>query len=135
MKTPRARCWTRPSSRSTIESSVSMNSKSTEPTTLIDWKEMQRELLPVFQAGVVVDGDIRVNGCPIGDDMHRISGFMYQEDLFVSSLTVKEHLILMEFASWKSAKPPRKNYPQHIRPGSSFGLNLIGSLVYGESDA
>nr|CAD7464430.1 unnamed protein product [Timema tahoe] len=46
-------------------------------------------------AGVVVDGDIRVNGCPVGDDMHRISGFMHQEDLFVSSLTVKEHLILM----------------------------------------
>lgn len=46
-------------------------------------------------AGVIVDGDIRVNGRPIGDYMHRLSGFMYQDDLFVSSLTVQEHLFFM----------------------------------------
>ncbi|XP_033608830.1 protein scarlet-like, partial [Cryptotermes secundus] len=46
-------------------------------------------------AGVIVDGDIRVNGRPIGDYMHRLSGFMYQDDLFVSSLTAQEHLFFM----------------------------------------
>ncbi|PSN52318.1 Protein scarlet [Blattella germanica] len=46
-------------------------------------------------AGVVVDGDIRVNGRPLGEYMHRLSGFMHQEDLFVSSLTVREHLNFM----------------------------------------
>jgi ABC-type multidrug transport system ATPase subunit len=49
----------------------------------------------LFSAGVIVDGDIRVNGRPIGDYMHRLSGFMYQDDLFVSSLTVQEHLFFM----------------------------------------
>jgi ABC-type multidrug transport system ATPase subunit len=49
----------------------------------------------LFSAGVVVDGDIRINGRPLGDYMHRLSGFMHQEDLFVSSLTVNEHLSFM----------------------------------------
>ncbi|KAJ9597850.1 hypothetical protein L9F63_011292, partial [Diploptera punctata] len=46
-------------------------------------------------AGMLVEGDIRINGRPLGDYMHRLSGFMHQEDLFVSSLTVKEHLNFM----------------------------------------
>nr|WOD55112.1 ABCG transpoter Scarlet1 [Hymenopus coronatus] len=45
--------------------------------------------------GVVVEGDIRVNGRCLGDYMQRLSGFMHQEDLFVSSLTVREHLVFM----------------------------------------
>ncbi|XP_063236425.1 protein scarlet isoform X2 [Bacillus rossius redtenbacheri] len=45
--------------------------------------------------GVVVHGDIQVNGQPVGDFMHRLSGFMHQEDLFVGSLTVREHLNFM----------------------------------------
>ena len=49
----------------------------------------------LFSAGVIVDGDIRVNGKPLGDYMHRLSGFMHQEDLCVSSLTVQEHLNFM----------------------------------------
>jgi ABC-type multidrug transport system ATPase subunit len=48
-----------------------------------------------FSGGVIVDGDIWVNGRPIGDDMHRLSGFMHQDDLFVNSLTVQEHLLFM----------------------------------------
>ena len=48
-----------------------------------------------LSAGAVVVGDIRVNGRPLGDYMHRLSGFMHQEDLFVSSLTVREHLDFM----------------------------------------
>jgi ABC-type multidrug transport system ATPase subunit len=49
----------------------------------------------LFSAGVIVYGDIRVNGRPIGGYMHRLSGFMYQDDLFVSSFTVQEHLFFM----------------------------------------
>jgi hypothetical protein len=49
----------------------------------------------LFSAGVVIDGHIRVNGRPLGDYMHRLSGFMHQEDLFVSTLTVQEHLTFM----------------------------------------
>nr|BBC77941.1 ABC transporter Scarlet [Thermobia domestica] len=46
---------------------------------------------------VVVDGDIRVNGIPVGDFMNTISGYVYQEDLFISTMTVREHL---NFMAW-----------------------------------
>ena len=54
--------------------------------------DVQRLLL---LAGAVVVGDIRVNGRALGVYMHRLSGFMHQEDLFVGSLTVREHLDFM----------------------------------------
>jgi len=54
--------------------------------------DVQRLLL---SAGAVVVGDIRVNGRPLGVYMHHLSGFMHQEDLFISSLTVREHLDFM----------------------------------------
>ncbi|XP_034248140.1 protein scarlet [Thrips palmi] len=46
-------------------------------------------------AGVLVRGDIRVGGRPVGDFMHRLSGFLHQEDIFVPQLTVEEHLNFM----------------------------------------
>lgn len=36
-----------------------------------------------------------MNGCEIGPFMQRLSGFVHQDDLFLGSLTVKEHLICM----------------------------------------
>ncbi|KAH8286909.1 hypothetical protein KR018_009038 [Drosophila ironensis] len=46
-------------------------------------------------AGTVVQGDILINGRRIGPFMHRISGYVYQDDLFIGSLTVMEHLNFM----------------------------------------
>ncbi|KAH8379001.1 hypothetical protein KR009_002552 [Drosophila setifemur] len=46
-------------------------------------------------AGSVVQGDILINGRRIGPFMHRISGYVYQDDLFIGSLTVLEHLNFM----------------------------------------
>ncbi|XP_044734552.1 protein scarlet [Chrysoperla carnea] len=46
-------------------------------------------------AGMIVDGDILINGRPIGDYMKNLSGFVYQHDIFTGSLTVSEHLCLM----------------------------------------
>ncbi|KAK4875875.1 hypothetical protein RN001_012297 [Aquatica leii] len=43
----------------------------------------------------VVEGDILVNGRPIGDYMRYLSGFMHQDDFFVGSLTVWEHMYIM----------------------------------------
>lgn len=48
-------------------------------------------------AGVVVDGDIRVNGRPTGVFMNKVCGYMHQEDLFVGALTVRETL---NFMAW-----------------------------------
>lgn len=46
-------------------------------------------------AGTKVRGDIFVNGQPVGPFMHRLSGFVHQDDLFNGSLTVLEHITFM----------------------------------------
>ncbi|CAH2086782.1 unnamed protein product [Euphydryas editha] len=43
----------------------------------------------------VVDGEIMMNGLPVGDFMHKESGYMHQDELFVENLTVIEHLTIM----------------------------------------
>lgn len=45
--------------------------------------------------GIIVKGDVIVDGQPIGSFMHRRSGFVFQDDLFNGSLTVVEHITLM----------------------------------------
>ncbi|XP_076032222.1 protein scarlet-like isoform X2 [Oratosquilla oratoria] len=44
---------------------------------------------------VMVDGDILVNGRTATRHMSGLSGYVHQDDLFVGSLTVKEHLTFM----------------------------------------
>ncbi|XP_055300850.1 protein scarlet [Sitodiplosis mosellana] len=43
-------------------------------------------------AGTVVKGEILVNNRPVGPFMHRLSGFVHQEDIFDGTLTVLEHM-------------------------------------------
>ncbi|XP_072943704.1 protein scarlet [Epargyreus clarus] len=45
--------------------------------------------------GTVTDGEIAMNSQPVGDFMHRESGYMHQDELFVQNLTVIEHLMIM----------------------------------------
>ena len=45
--------------------------------------------------GIVVDGTILINGRQINSAMSTIAGYVHQDDLFVGSLTVKEHLTFM----------------------------------------
>lgn len=39
-----------------------------------------------------MSGEILLNNRPIGPFMHRLSGFVHQDDLFDGNLTVLEHL-------------------------------------------
>ena len=43
-------------------------------------------------AQVQVTGTVEVNGHPIGLEINSLSAYIQQEDLFIGSLTVKEHL-------------------------------------------
>ncbi|KAI5745840.1 hypothetical protein M8J76_014649 [Diaphorina citri] len=43
--------------------------------------------------GLVVEGDVRVNGKAIGSKIRKISAFLYQKDIFTPTLTVYEHLV------------------------------------------
>lgn len=45
--------------------------------------------------GTIVHGDIVVNGQAVGAFMHKLSGFVYQDDIFIGTLTVREHLSFM----------------------------------------
>jgi ABC-type multidrug transport system ATPase subunit len=48
-----------------------------------------------YANGVIVDGRVLVNGQTMTKKMADISGFVYQDDVFIPSLTPKEHLTLM----------------------------------------
>ncbi|KAH3789936.1 hypothetical protein DPMN_168128 [Dreissena polymorpha] len=37
-------------------------------------------------------GDIRVNGVDVGQGIRKISAYITQDDLFIATMTVKEHL-------------------------------------------
>ena len=45
--------------------------------------------------GLVVDGDILVNGQRINNTMTSLSAYLRQHDIFLGALTVKEHLTFM----------------------------------------
>ncbi|CAG0895867.1 unnamed protein product [Darwinula stevensoni] len=62
--------------------------------------------------GVIVDGRILANGCPAASRIPAISGFVYQDEIFMPSLTPREHLTLMVSAP-------------HSR-GTSFGTRKEG---------
>jgi ATP-binding cassette, subfamily G (WHITE), eye pigment precursor transporter len=49
----------------------------------------------LISAATIVQGDILVNGQEIGPYMYRLSGFVHQDDIFIGSLTVYEHLNFM----------------------------------------
>lgn len=45
--------------------------------------------------GTIIQGDILVNGRQVGPFMHRLSGFMHQDELFLGALTIYEHMSFM----------------------------------------
>ncbi|KFM65485.1 Protein white, partial [Stegodyphus mimosarum] len=42
---------------------------------------------------LTVDGEVLVNGENVGESMTRLSAYVQQDDLFIGTLTVKEHLV------------------------------------------
>ena len=51
-------------------------------------------------AQVQVTGTVEVNGQPTGIDINALSAYIQQEDLFIGSLTVREHLTFQVFPSF-----------------------------------
>jgi len=44
---------------------------------------------------MIVNGELLINGCHANQDIVHLAGYVHQDDLFVGSLTVKEHLTFM----------------------------------------
>ncbi|XP_032513893.2 protein scarlet-like [Danaus plexippus] len=81
----------------------------------------------------IVDGAIAMNGMPIGDFMHRESGYMHQDELFVENLTVMEHLTIMSRLKMDRRTSPlarRRKVTQLLRQLSLYGARhtRIGGL-------
>ena len=53
-------------------------------------------------AQVQVTGTVAVNGQPTGIDINALSAYIQQEDLFIGSMTVREHLTFQVFHSFDS---------------------------------
>ena len=45
-----------------------------------------------------ISGDVRVNGTKMGRNINRVSGYVQQEELFIPSMTTREHLHFHVFA-------------------------------------
>ncbi|KAL1398876.1 hypothetical protein pipiens_008614 [Culex pipiens pipiens] len=92
-----------PSDRGPIKRIINNVSGAVTPGTLIALmgssgagkSTMMSALAYRTQPGTIVQGDVLVNGQPIGPYMYRLSGFVHQDDLFVGSLTVSEHMYFM----------------------------------------
>lgn len=51
-------------------------------------------------AQVQVTGTVTLNGQPTGIDINALSAYIQQEDLFIGSMTVREHLTFQVFLSF-----------------------------------
>ncbi|PZC81523.1 hypothetical protein B5X24_HaOG200333 [Helicoverpa armigera] len=83
--------------------------------------------------GTIVDGEILMNGTPLGEFMHQESGYMHQDDLFVENLTVIEHLTIMarlRMDGRTSSLARKRRVNQLLRQLSLYGsrFTLIGGL-------
>lgn len=48
------------------------------------------------KGSMIVDGEVKINGKPASwDKITRYSGYVQQDDLFFSTLTVREHLTIV----------------------------------------
>ncbi|CAH2217352.1 jg5661 [Pararge aegeria aegeria] len=83
--------------------------------------------------GTIIDGEVAMNGVPVGDFMHRESGYMHQDELFVENLTVMEHLTIMARLRMDRRTTPlgrRRKVNQLMRQLSLYGARhtRIGGL-------
>ncbi|EFX84423.1 ABC protein, subfamily ABCG [Daphnia pulex] len=82
--------------------------------------------------GVVVDGEIRINGRLIDRSFCDMSGYVYQDDIFVGSLTAREHLLFTARLKMNGNWTP---YEQNLRVKellTELGLIKCQNVVIGE---
>ena len=64
--------------------------------------------------GLVFEGEILVNGQAIGKNVTNVSAYVQQEDLFVGTLTVKEHLMIQARLRLTCSPEERKSRVQAV---------------------
>lgn len=79
----------------------------------------------------MVDGEIRVNGRLIDRSFCDMSGYVYQDDIFVGSLTAREHLLFTARLKMNGNWTP---YEQNLRVNellTELGLMKCQNVVIG----
>ncbi|KAF6209101.1 hypothetical protein GE061_014844 [Apolygus lucorum] len=84
--------------------------------------------------GVVVTGDVRLNGRAVDDSIRKVTGYMYQEDYFIAVLTVREHLkymarLKMDRRTCQSERELRINTLLQVLSLTSVADSRIGGLA------
>ncbi|XP_054287861.1 protein scarlet [Macrosteles quadrilineatus] len=85
-------------------------------------------------AAMVVDGDIRVNGRPLGPFMRKVSGYMDQDDIFINTLTVTEYLRFMARLKLDRRISSRRREMTISQLLTSLGLAHCGDVRIGAAD-
>nr|XP_054767931.1 protein white-like [Lytechinus pictus]XP_054767932.1 protein white-like [Lytechinus pictus] len=84
--------------------------------------------------GLEVSGSILVNGRPIGHQMARLSAYVQQDDLFLSNLTVKEHLLFQARVRMDREIPMTSRVYRVDEVIRALGLSKCSETVIGNPD-
>ena len=64
--------------------------------------------------GLVVKGEVLVNGQPIGKNISSVSAYVQQEDIFVGTLTIREHLMIQARLRLNCSQKEREERVQQV---------------------
>ncbi|XP_073236643.1 protein white-like [Porites lutea] len=82
-------------------------------------------------AQIQVTGTVEVNGHPIGLEINSLSAYIQQEDLFIGSLTVKEHLTFQALLRMDKHTPKKKRMERVEEVMLELGLKKCADTVIG----
>ncbi|XP_065053013.1 protein white-like isoform X1 [Rhopilema esculentum] len=78
-----------------------------------------------------ISGSIKVNGQEIGKKMKTISAYVQQEDLFIGTLTVREHLIFQALLRIDSTLSKEEKYAKADKVIHELGLTKCKDTIIG----
>lgn len=98
---------------------------------------MLNTLLQRNLKGLTVDGTILVNGRKIYRDITCVSSYIQQEDLFIGTLSVREHLTFQALLKLPSAVPmdQRVKRVEQVRPSYVLHAGSMECSRYSKSSA
>lgn len=83
---------------------------------------------------LIIEDDIRVNGKPVGlNQITQISGYVQQDDLFIGTMTVREHLnfyvISKYLDNYTNIALYCNIFKAHLRMGKKYSADQIKNRV------
>ncbi|KAH3715723.1 hypothetical protein DPMN_058435 [Dreissena polymorpha] len=82
-------------------------------------------------AALKTAGDIRVNGVAVGQGIRNISAYVTQDDLFIATMTVKEHLTFRALLRMEAEVPRERRIERVNEVIKELGLNKCQDNIIG----